>query len=767
MSLIFLTMYPPITASKTSSKTPDYNITFIPFTKETASVTGINPLIPFPFGQKSDDFKLNCVENELSQFEIISQKLPIDAEHVGRYEFSPILLEKFLGENIKQFEETISLYLKGQKVTDLIKKHLTIIPKLLFIKKKTMGISAIIGDIIGVELCFPELEKTNFAIKRIAIFFIEPINNNNPAKNRWIPGFSRLALYNNDSHVFVITNVINIKKLIDFSFNNLISQCKGISASLIIPLLKKIVSSFEDNKIGLIIEQSNSATKVINDYSKKYELNYLPLADQNYLFFKNLANLKVNTVSLKKAPINSNYCLYGSLMGYEEKDIVFKYQLDGYLRSINNINTDGTIRYPYNIPEWMITHKTNFENWIAKYWNSRWNLRVPDERLQYDKDKEDAQKQIKLLKSNFSNFNFLKIAYQNLTNKNPKESIKTKEFKSNNLKPIPTDTIAKPLPQKKESIDEDLYTIESFFKKYVEDFKSNKTPLKFELLKLKNAFIHNYVKKYITKPITLIIESEIELNNQNDSEFYEKIRQNLGYGKYKENTDLFIKKLVSRIAVNSSYTESEKKFLLETFNEKVIDKVNYQLIRHFKHLYANKGFSESAPKQIKHDLLLQLIKIIIKSGYEQVKKAIANRPVEIEVKKETISYQPQKASIQEIPSALTKATSLNTSVGNPEPIVAGAASEEEKIQKPTPSLHELKKIEGLSDKDLQIEPKENNKKPQKKSWENFFKSKVNSLTKYFVNTKQKTQESIPEVPQSSNYYDIDINDTNPQKKSWW
>lgn len=121
-------------------------------TKSACLVPGVNPEIFFPFGQKSDEFKLKCVQEGTSKFEIISLKLPIDRDSIERLEFSPISLN--FGNNFF----AIASELKG--------KTLQYIPKLLFFK-------GTFNSIIGIELCLPKAEQETLGIERIALFLFK------------------------------------------------------------------------------------------------------------------------------------------------------------------------------------------------------------------------------------------------------------------------------------------------------------------------------------------------------------------------------------------------------------------------------------------------------------------------------------------------------------------------------------------------------------------------------------------------------------------
>lgn len=364
----------------------------------TCHIPDINPLFSFPFGQKSDDLKIQCVQEGFSTLELMSLKLPIDREDIGRLELSAIKLIDFLDQKtVTMLTDLMSPYLKSDVIQEF-----TIVPKLLYFKNK-------LNSIIGIELCFPPKEQDILKIARIALFFIQNITKNNPDAHTQLLGFNRLAIYNADNLfnkmiIFGETdeNKKEIHLLIQSLFNDLEKTYSSVLSHTFLDIIEAEIDSLATSAIGLIVEETQRIPHTLAQYHALENIGSTLLADNHYLIYNptNQAALhRVTIIQKNSMPLTTNYYLYGSVMGYDEEHITLKYQLEAYLKSINSINSDGTIRWPYNIPKWIKKNKAAFDEWITNKWNAHSYFFYPKERRHYEYDKKKAQKYLKYLRS--------------------------------------------------------------------------------------------------------------------------------------------------------------------------------------------------------------------------------------------------------------------------------------------------------------------------------------------------------------------------------
>lgn len=364
----------------------------------TCHIPAITPLFSFPFGQKSDELKIQCVQEGFCLMELISLKLPIDRDDIGRMIFSPIALCDFLNAStIKMLTEMMSPFLDSKTI-----KEFTVIPKLLYFKGK-------INSIIGIELCLPEKEQELLKIARIALFFIQNITKNNPDIQTSCLGFNRLAIYNADNLynkmiIFGETdeNKNEIRLLIESLFKDLAKTYTAALSHTFLNIIQSELASLATSAIGLIIEESNRVPRLLAEYNALENITSTLLIDDHYLIYNPInqdALALVNSIQKNSMPLNQNYYLYGSVIGYDEEDIALKYQLEAYLKSIGDINSDGTIRWPYNIPKWLKKNKEAFDAWIESTWNAHSYFFYPKKRRRYEYDKKKAQKYLKHLRS--------------------------------------------------------------------------------------------------------------------------------------------------------------------------------------------------------------------------------------------------------------------------------------------------------------------------------------------------------------------------------
>lgn len=365
---------------------------------EIASAPGVNCCIPFPYGQKSIELMLSSVAQDFVPFAIISQKSPIDSENISRILLPSGTLSSIFSSAIND----LALYIPNLKG----KKTLKVIPKLLITKDKFMGITVPSG-IVGLELCFPSAEQVFLGgISRIAFIFVQNITKEHTdqiLKNR---GFNSIAI--NDVHqkkMFLINSTEEQRAYSRVLIKSLISDLKKNNNKLLSPIFNKldsVLNSLSHTTIGIIIESSDNFVKELNSFDKQYGLKHVFLSDDHYLFWKTSnknADQIAHLIEKNKMPIVSNYYLFGRIMGYSEEDIKLKYQIEGYLRSTNQLNADGTVAWPYNISKWGIEKGMKFNDWVKNKWNAKLYLLTSDkmQRKQYEKDKKDAQKYIALL----------------------------------------------------------------------------------------------------------------------------------------------------------------------------------------------------------------------------------------------------------------------------------------------------------------------------------------------------------------------------------
>lgn len=428
-----------------------------------------------------------------------------------------------------------------------------------------------------------------------------------------------------------------VEELVKQLFNNLAFEKK--MPKIIANIIKKGVASLSQNTIALIIESTNRVANTLNKYDSLQAIGYALLSDQDYLIYNQTNKAARNLIPIiQKMPLNTNYYLYGKIMEYSEEVILFKYQIEGYLRSINSINADGTTLWPYNIPQWIQKNKESIDIWVKNKWNVYFSYFYPAERKQYENDKKEAQKYINMLpltkkealealskspekKSTITNktqylallskikekskaprlfaFNTFKQNQQPLvaitqdTEKNSlykKRSLTLKNFD----KPVSWDTYSEKI--------KDLSIIKWLSNAYVEDLIDNKIKdlnsldLEFES-KLFTEKMKNDATKFITQPI------------MNAIKFLQKTKI-----LYKQNQleKINMSALLLAITDGLNYTEREKNHLLKKLTKEETD-FNKLLHTYFK------GGSLDARKE----LLETLLTIIIKFGYARI-KALSN-----------------------------------------------------------------------------------------------------------------------------------------------
>jgi hypothetical protein len=404
---LFFLCFPSIVLGITLFKNPAlpkitftqlYNSESIPLNQETASAPGINTTIPFPFGKKSSEFILESVQRGFIPFGIISQQFISDSPLIMRMAFPACTLSTLFGPSVGNLFSMI---------TSLPKKELKVIPKLLFLRGKVLGVSFPSG-IVGVELAFPQAEQTALGgISRLCFMFIQNITPENSDAIMDVFGFKSIAFHNatDKEHKMLILNENAEQKkytrsLVDDLF-------KGLTAKNKIPKnisdkMKEVLTKIGTTTVGVMIELYSDLVSTLNEYDKQYGLAHMHVANRQYLFWnKNNKNADelIHRFQEKAMPIVSNYYLFGKVMGYSDELIRFRYQLEGYLRAHNNVYSDGTVTWPTNIPKWGIENGINFNKWINDKWNAKLYLLSSEKfkRKQYEQDKKDAQKYLNML----------------------------------------------------------------------------------------------------------------------------------------------------------------------------------------------------------------------------------------------------------------------------------------------------------------------------------------------------------------------------------
>lgn len=365
---------------------------------EIASAPGVNCCIPFPYGQKSIELMLSSVAQDFAPFAVVSQKSPIDSENISRISLPSGTLSSLFSSAIND----LALYIPSLQG----RKNLKVIPKLLITKDKFMGITVPTG-IVGIELCFPPAEQAFLGkISRIAFIFVQNITKENTDQILQSRGFNSIAI--NDTQqkkMFLINSTEEQRKYSRELIRSLITDLKNNNSKLLSPIFNKldsVLSSLSNTTVGIIIESNDNFVKELNSFDKQYGLGHVFLSDDHYLFWKTSnkgADAIAHLIQKHKMPLASNYYLFGRVMGYSEDDIKLRYQIEGYLRSTDQLNGDGTVAWPYNICKWGIEKGMKFNDWVKNKWNAKLYLLTSDkmQRKQYEKDKKDAQKYIALL----------------------------------------------------------------------------------------------------------------------------------------------------------------------------------------------------------------------------------------------------------------------------------------------------------------------------------------------------------------------------------
>lgn len=363
-----------------------------------ASAPGVNRFIPFPYGEKSNALMLDSVAQGFVPFAIISQKSPVDTENMSRISLPSGTLSSVFSNAIHKLGDYIPALQN--------KKNLKVVPKLLIIKQPVMGIMFPAG-IVGIELNFPPAERTFLGdISRIAFIFVQQITKENTDQILQNTGFNSIAVNNAHEKKMLLLN--ETKEQREYSkelIQSLITDLKSKNSILLRPFLSKldtVLNSLANTTIGLIIEGQKDLLSELNSFDTKYGLTHVFLSNDHYLFWKKSntnADKIAHLIQKHKMPIASNYYLFGRIMGYSDEDIRLKYQIEGYLRSTDQLNADGSVAWPYNICKWGIENGMKFNDWVKNKWNVKLYLLSSDkiQRKQYEKDKKDAQKYIVLL----------------------------------------------------------------------------------------------------------------------------------------------------------------------------------------------------------------------------------------------------------------------------------------------------------------------------------------------------------------------------------
>lgn len=360
--------------------------------KKIATTPGINRSIPFPFGQKNDTHLLTSVKKGYIPFTIISQRSPIDAETISRLALPPGPFSSIFNN---AFIELAHYIPTAHGIS------ITVHPNLLMSKNHIAGIT-LPGGIIGIEFNFGQKEQSILGkISRIALIFIQNITKDSSDKKLLLAGFNTLTLHDADNKKMLLINETEEQREYSRSLvHTLITDLKAEHNKIphfVFNKLDAVLEALTEITIGIIIEQKTTLLQELDDMSKEHDLTYSYLSDDHYIFWNNSnksARLLVNSIQRHAMPITSNYYLYGKIMDYSEEDIALSYQLEGFLRSINQVNADNSVAWPYNICKWGIKNQSDFNTWINKNWHSGWISNNPAYN-KYKHDKREAQRYLK------------------------------------------------------------------------------------------------------------------------------------------------------------------------------------------------------------------------------------------------------------------------------------------------------------------------------------------------------------------------------------